>query len=173
MFDIPHPDEHSQPANANLKIMSIHWMLVYVQRANAGCIAGHARCLGEAESRCLVFGGTGTLWRCGVCVATCNLQPVRASPSPSRAWVDCGLCLCPVGNRQSAGGRTHWYYLVFCTLLPPPAWLSASRSCASVGILQCVSLHQKSVSCTWPLSCPFVSCLSMMPPPPFARGDLG
>ena len=38
MFDIPHPDEHSQPANANLKIMSIHWMLVYVQRANAGCI---------------------------------------------------------------------------------------------------------------------------------------
>ena len=38
MFNIPHQDEHSQPANANLKIMSIHWMLVYVQRANAGCI---------------------------------------------------------------------------------------------------------------------------------------
>ena len=38
MFDIPHQDEHSQPANANLKIMSIHWMLVYVQRANAGSI---------------------------------------------------------------------------------------------------------------------------------------
>jgi hypothetical protein len=69
MFDIPHPDEHSQPANANLKIMSIHWMLVYVQRANAGCIKDIERrpCCMLVACVCVVL----CLGLCCVVVVTC------------------------------------------------------------------------------------------------------